>query len=310
MLGLMRLTVDQEIIALKVSGLSYRQLFRPVLSFSVAVAFLTLTLTVFGAPWARRQTQALLTDVVKRRADLGIQEQVFNTEFRGMMIYVNRVVAVGQELEGIFLYDSRDRENTQTIYARRGNLMFDSSRNTLLLGLTEGIIIRWDPAANRRHTVDFNAYRLPLQVLNGEERDKPETEMSLKELKKAMDESPRGSERHNRAAVELGQRFAMPVGALILCFLAMPLGMGQESQNRTFGLVMGLLVFLIYYVVFTASWRLAVNAQLPPLLAPWSANVLFAFLAGYLWHRTVRELPLLNLSSLRGWRRDRSRPGG
>lgn len=309
MLALMRLTVDNEVIALKVSGLSYRQLLWPILGFSLAVALLTMTLTVFGAPWGRRQTQELLSDVVKRRADLGIQEQVFNTEFKGMMIYVNRVVAVGQELEGIFLYDSRDRENPQTIYARRGLLTFEQAQDTLMLSLADGVIIRWDPAENRRHTVDFNTYKLPLQVLSAEEQGKSETEMSLKELRRAMSKAPRGSERYNRLAVEMSQRFAMPLGALILCLLAVPLGLSPVQHGRTWGLVMGLAVFLIYYVVFTASWRLAVNGKLHPFLAPWAADVLFVLLAAYLGRRTVKELPLLPFSF--SWtRRWRSLAGG
>ncbi len=299
MLGLMRMTVDNEVIALKVSGLSYRQLLGPLLGLSLAVALLTLGLTAFGAPWGRFRTQVLLTDVVKRRADLGIQEQVFNTEFKGMMIYVNRVVAVGQELEGIFLYDSRDRENPQTIYARRGSLRFDVAQDTLLLNLADGLIIRWDTAANRRHTVDFNTYSLPLQLISHEERVKSEAEMTLRELRRTLSQSPPGSERYNRAAVELGQRFALPLGALILCLLAVPLGMSPVQHGRTWGLVVGLVVFLVYYVVFTASWRLAVNAKLSPFLAPWSANILFALVGAYLWLRMVKEQPLLPLSRSR-----------
>lgn len=302
MLGLMRLTVDNEMIALKVSGLSYRQVLWPLGWFALAVAVVTMLLTAYGAPWGRRQTQTLLTDVVKRRADLGIQEQIFNTEFRGIMIYVNRVVAVGHELEGIFLHDSRDRENPQTIYAQKGLLTFDPSQDALILSLTEGVIIRWDASENRRHLVDFQTYKLPLQLLNSEERVKSEAEMSLKELAGAMRRSPQGSEPYNRAAVELGQRFAMPLGAFILCLLAVPLGLSPGKHGRTWGLVLGLTVFLVYYVVFTASWRLAVNGRLSPFLAPWLADLLFACLGGYLWHRTVKELPLFPFSLNLRWR--------
>lgn len=293
MLALMRLTVDHEIIAMKVSGLSYRQLLTPLLAFSLGVAALTLVLTVYGAPWARRQTQALLGDVVRRRADLGIQEQVFNSEFRGLMIYVHRVVAVGRQLEGIFLYDSRDREHPQTIYAREGFLAYEPAQGSLLLKLKDGVIIRWDPGGFKRHTVDFAAYTLPLPLWAGHGPGRSEAEMSIKELRRALAKHPPGSEPYNRAAVELGQRFAMPVGALILCLLAVPLGLSPVQHGRTWGLVMGLGVFLTYYVIFTASWRLAVQAKLSPFLAPWSANLLFALVALYLWQRTVREKPLL-----------------
>jgi lipopolysaccharide export LptBFGC system permease protein LptF len=73
----------------------------------------------------------------------------------------------------------------------------------------------------------------------------------------------------------------------------MPLGLSHRQQGRTWGLIVGLAVFLVYYIVFTASWRLALNFKLDPALAPWTSDILFIWVALFLWYRTVRELPLL-----------------
>jgi lipopolysaccharide export LptBFGC system permease protein LptF len=93
--------------------------------------------------------------------------------------------------------------------------------------------------------------------------------------------------------VELNQRLAMPLGALLLCLMAMPLGLRPGRHGRTWGLVLGLVLFLVYYVIFTASWRLAVHAAINPRVAPWLADLVFVGLAAYLWRRTVQERPLL-----------------
>ena len=53
LLALMRLTVDQEVIALKTSGLSYTQLLPPILLFSLATAALALLFTAYGSPWGQ-----------------------------------------------------------------------------------------------------------------------------------------------------------------------------------------------------------------------------------------------------------------
>jgi LPS export ABC transporter permease LptF len=298
-LGLIRLSVDHEIIVMKASGLSFAQLLRPILVFSLAIALATLLLAVYGAPWGRRQTQQLLSEVVKRRADLGIQEQTFNSDFPGLMIYVNRVAGSGGELEGIFVYDKRDRDNPHTVYARHGMLHYDQRQETLLLNLTEGLVIRWSQDVSRQQTVEFKSYQLPLRLFDLELREsKSEKEMSLAEIGQNLKQVPPGSEQYNRLLVELNQRFSMPFGAILLCLLAVPLGMSPQQHGRVWGLIMGLTVFLIYYVVFTASWRLAVNGQLNPALAPWLPNVLFTGLAVYFWNRTTRELPLVPFSWL------------
>jgi lipopolysaccharide export LptBFGC system permease protein LptF len=75
--------------------------------------------------------------------------------------------------------------------------------------------------------------------------------------------------------------------------IAMPLGLSHRHQGRTWGLIVGLALFLVYYIVFTASWRLACNFKMDPALAPWTSDILFIGVALYLWHRTVRERPLL-----------------
>ncbi len=296
-LALIRLSVDHEITAMKVSGLSFTRILKPILAFSLAMALFTLVLSAFGAPWGHRQTQALLTEVVKRRADLGIQEQTFNNDFPGLMIYVNRVAGPAGELDGIFVYDKRDRENPHTVYARQGTLHFDQARDTLMLHLQKGQVIRWSKDENRQQTVEFKTYRLPLRLFDFQLKEsKSEKEMTLTEINQALQGAGPGSERHNRLMVELNQRFAMPFGAFLLCFLAVPLGMSPQQHGRIWGLIVGLGVFLIYYVAFTASWRLAVHGQLNPGLAPWLPNLLFTGLAAYFWRRTTRELPLVPFS--------------
>ncbi|MBM4293545.1 MAG: LPS export ABC transporter permease LptF [Deltaproteobacteria bacterium] len=294
MLALMRLSVDHEIIALKSAGLSYRQLMLPILAFALATGLLTLFLTTYASPWGQRATRVLLTEMVKRRADLGIKEQVFNNDFQGMTLFVNQVSDKDGRLSGIFLYDARDRQNPHALYAERGQVRFDPVQEALNLNLEEGWIIRWARDPDRRETLQFKTYQIPLELLALNLKGlKSEVEMYIPDLWRAISEQRPGSERYNRLVVELHQRFALPLGALLLCLLAMPLGLSPIQHGRTWGLIMGLLVFLLYYIAFTVSWRLAVKAHLNPALAPWLADLIFVVIAAYLWRRTVKELPLL-----------------
>jgi lipopolysaccharide export system permease protein len=271
----------------------------------VAAALVTLFLTVFGSPWGQTATRELLKNVAKKRADLGIQEQVFNTDFHGLMLFVNRVSSKEGQLEGIFVYDFRDPENPNTVYAQNGQLSFDESQEAMLMQLFDGRVFRWGKESreqSRWQVLVFKSYQLPLQLFAFTAKGgKSETEMSLRELWATLGKEAKGSDPYNRAMVELNQRFAMPVGALILCLIAMPLGLSHRQQGRTWGLVVGLALFLVYYIVFTASWRLALNFKLDAALAPWSSNILFLGLAVFLWHRMVRERPLLPDSL--NWRR-------
>jgi lipopolysaccharide export system permease protein len=295
-LALMRLSVDHEMIALKIAGLDYFRLLAPIMVFSLVVAIFTLFLTTYGSPWGQRSTRELLAEVVRKRADLALQEQTFNTEFKDLILFVNRVPPRGGKLEGIFINDWRQPENPQTIYAQDGQIRYDPAQGTMVLGLSEGLVIRWGSELGRLQTVEFKTYELPLQLF-GSQGQVSEREMSFRELQEGIKSEPIGSKRYVRLVVELHQRLALPLGAFLLCLLALPLGLSPRVHGRTWGLVMGVLTFLIYYVVFTASWRLAFSTTLNPALAPYLADILFAVVALYFWWRTLQELPLVPV----GW---------
>ena len=295
-LAFMRLSVDHEMTALKTAGLSYSRLLAPILAFSLAVALLTLFLTTYGSPWGQKSTRELLTEVVKKRADLGLQEQTFNTDFKDLMLFVNRVLPQGGKLQGVFINDLRESENPQTIYAKNGQIRYDPAQGSMILRLSEGLVIRWGPELGNLQTVEFKTYELPLQLFGSQEQVS-ERELSMRQLEEGIKTEPPGSKRYVRLVVELHQRLALPLGAFLLCLLAIPLGLSPRVHGRTWGLVVGLLTFLIYYIVFTASWRLAFSGTLNPSLAPYLADVLFTFVAVYFWVRTLKELPLVP----RGW---------
>jgi len=210
------------------------------------------------------------------------------------MLFVNHVPPRTGEMEGIFIYDSRDQDNPNTVYARKGQLKFDPSQETLMLHLSEGRVMRWGEGLTKWQTVEFKSYQVPLHLFSFALKEKKsEDEMYVGELWRSIAQETPGSDRHIHLVVELNRRFALPCGAFLLCLIAMPLGMSAGQHGRIWGLILGLMVFLVYYVVFTASWRLAFSASLDPTLAPWVSNLLFAGVAIYLWRRTIRELPLL-----------------
>src|SRR4030065_2764849 len=122
----------------------------------------------------------------------------------------------------------------------------------MLMKLYDGRIIRWGKGPDRWQTREFKTYQLPLQVFSFALKGaKSESEMSLGELRATINQQPRGSDLSNRALVELNQRFAMPVGGVLLCLMAMPLGLSPRQHGRTWGIVLGLVGFLVYLYGFT-----------------------------------------------------------
>jgi lipopolysaccharide export system permease protein len=300
-LAFLRLSVDYEMMALKTAGLSYIRLMVPICWFSLAVALATGFLSLYGSPWGQRATRLQLAEVLRKRADLGLQEQTFNTDFQNLMLFVNRVSPKGGELSGIFVNDLRESAHPQNIYAQRGSLKYDPGQEALILRLEDGRLIRWGKDLRDRQTVEFKSYELPLPLIHlaVKSRQVSERELSPGELREALRQSVPDSPRAVRLVVELHQRLSLPLGALLLCFLAVPLGLSPQIHGRTWGLIVGLIIFIVYYIVFTASWRMAFSRHLHPVLAPYLADALCLVGTWYFWSRTLRELPLLQVNWFR-----------
>jgi lipopolysaccharide export system permease protein len=55
--------------------------------------------------------------------------------------------------------------------------------------------------------------------------------------------------------------------------------------------VLGILLFLLYYVFVSAAKALGEGGSYPPVVGLWLPNVIFSILAIILWIKTARETP-------------------
>jgi lipopolysaccharide export system permease protein len=293
LLAFIRLSNDNEIMALKTSGFSVRQLLPPVIGFSLIITLGSLFLSLYITPWGNQSMRQLLIDITKQRADLGIREQVFNTDFHNLMFFVNRVPSAGAPLEGIFVSDERDQRLPNIIVAQKGRMFFDSQAQRLIFHLINGRVIRLNKELTSLHSVEFENYRIPLELFQfGVQRQKAEDEMYFRELLQTWRQQKYGTQDYNRFAIEVNRRVALPLGGLILTLMALPLGISSQIRGRSVGLIIGLISFLLYYILLTASWRLGMNGALSPSWSPWLPNFFFMVLAAYFWQRAARDLPI------------------
>lgn len=133
-----RMSTDSEITAMKASGVSLYALFVPVLIFSVAATCLTFFLYAVALPWGNHQFRLTLYELARTKASIGLKEHVFNSTFPNLTIYVDEISDRDNSFEGIMISDSRDPNNPQTIFARKGRLISDEKALRVLLRLEDG----------------------------------------------------------------------------------------------------------------------------------------------------------------------------
>ncbi len=173
MLAFNRLSSDNEITALKASGVSLYQMIPPVLLFAFCTFLATTLLALYSMPKANEASRALLYQVASTKANIGIRERVFNDDFEGLVLYVEQVKPKTLQWENIFISDSRNPAEVYTIIAREGEVLSDPKALAVTLRLKNGSIHKLGKQPDAYQKIDFNTYDLRLDLktgLTGKER--------------------------------------------------------------------------------------------------------------------------------------------
>jgi lipopolysaccharide export system permease protein len=297
--ALARLSADNEIIALKTSGVGLYRLSPSVIFVSVITFLFTSFLVFYAVPWGSKNFQEVFFRLAGTKAKLDVQERIFNDTFGGLVIYVNKVSQGGKVLEGIMIYDERDPKMNSTIIARRGYLASDPQAQKLVLHLFDGSIHAQEEQEDTYRTIDFNAYQFT--VFLKEEIDKArqrakvrmmEKEMSVGDLRKKIKGMRAEGKNVRPQLVELHFKFAIPFGVFIFGLVGLPLGMQRTQAGKSWGFVLCSFVFLLYYVLYCFGKNLGVSGIISPPLAAWFPNIILGTLGVYLLVKTARESPL------------------
>ncbi len=114
-------------------------------------------------------------------------------------------------------------------------------------------------------------------------RNQQET-MTNSELKYYIDKQRnRGSGNLKIFEVEYHKRYASPLAAFILSAMGMTLSCRKRKGGMGVSLGVGLALSATYILLQTISATFSTNAGLPPALAAWIPNILFFFIALYLY---------------------------
>ncbi|HWP35589.1 MAG TPA: LPS export ABC transporter permease LptF [Thermodesulfobacteriota bacterium] len=271
-----RLSADNEVTAMKGCGVSLYQLAPPVLLLGLAAYAASTWLSLYAVPWGRQGFRRTVFEIANSRAEAGIKERVFNTDFDGLTLYVDRTDVRGGRLRGIFIADRRAGGAPAIIVAAEGRIVSDPVAKTVTLALVNGTIHRPGQSPETYHRAEFQSYDLRLDVgaLSGLQRGPLKfTDLSIEEMQAELRALARGDATRNRKLVAYYEKFSMPFAAVVFAVIGVPLGIRSRRSGRAVGYPLAILVFLVYYVLLSAAETLGGRGVLPPAFAVWLPNV-------------------------------------
>jgi lipopolysaccharide export LptBFGC system permease protein LptF len=85
-----------------------------------------------------------------------------------------------------------------------------------------------------------------------------------------------------RLRVQLQKKLAFPIIALVMAVLAVPFSLSGGKRGAVAGVAVAVGIAVVYSVTSDMFEAMGNISQLPPALAAWSPDLIFALLGGYL----------------------------
>ena len=297
LLGLGRLSSDQEVLALKASGISPTQILMPVALIAAIVALLTFAITTWLRPAANLVLKKTLYQIAKSRAETALRENVFNNDFPKVLIYVEEAASLGNAFRGVVIVDQRDASRTNIIFGKVAFFLPNEDTQTLSLKLFDGTIHERKKGTPDFAQTHFNVYdfKLELEEVFSLVRHKgPDPkDMSLRQLINGIQTKDRQGQGATTERLELHRRFSFPFVPLIFGVLGVALGVlpSGPRAGRFWGFTVCLFCLLSYYGLLSFGTALGQRGILPPGFALWLPNVVISLVSLLLFSKALSEAP-------------------
>jgi lipopolysaccharide export LptBFGC system permease protein LptF len=105
--------------------------------------------------------------------------------------------------------------------------------------------------------------------------------MSYAELEQYIRDLQKSGLDVTRLRVQLQKKFAFPLMTLVMAMLAIPFAL-RSRRSALAGVATALGIALVYIVISGLFEAMGNANQLPPVLAAWSPDLIFALAGGYL----------------------------
>jgi lipopolysaccharide export system permease protein len=269
------LTRQRELDALKAAGISLYRASLPILLVAGALSILAVVFQEAMLPGINAQAEKI--DRVKIRGELPRhlqrQSQIWYRSSDTRFVHTTLLDPVGKSLEGLTVIEiGRKFELVERLDARTAQWTPAGWR------LSDGVVRRVG-AQNRVASELFDS-RLAVLPEHIDDfirvQDAPDT-MNFLELRAYVAKLREGGHRTGKYLVELYSKLSFPLVNVIMALVAIPFALASpRSGGRAMGIGVAIVIAVGYWVVHSVALALAQADLLPPALAAWTADIVFA----------------------------------
>jgi lipopolysaccharide export system permease protein len=270
---------DSEMVVWFASGQSLLSWLRPVLRFAWPIVVSVALLSMFVTPWATSQIEGL-RDQFSRRDDVSRVAPGRFIESGGAadrVFFVESVDFEGRQVSNVFV-SMRSQGREGVIVAAKGEIEVAPNGDRFLV-LEQGRRYEGRPGSAEYRTMEFDRYAIRIES----RPDRPLAERSART--KSMRELI--AEPTSFAKAEIVWRIGIPIAAMVVTLLAMPLAYTNPRVGRSFNLIIAVLAFAIYLNVLNTVQAWVQQDRVSFVVGVWIVHAVVLACVAVLFARRV-----------------------
>lgn len=309
-----RFSADQELIAVRASGISLLSVITPVLLLSLFLCGVSAAVNMEIAPRCRVAYKDLLFKVRVELVNAQLPEGRFITSFPGYMFYVEKNRK--QNLQNVMVFQMENGIVTTTLHAPRGQLHVDTTNRQVIVELFNVKSVRLENG----HSIPVSFSKFPI-ILDLNQQSKspqkpPITDLTFTQLRDEMRDlenrlslpaplqklSPgqlrdqkrelerQRSDLTSPLRVQIHRQAAFSFACFGFALIGIPLGIRVHRRETNVSFFIALVLVLIYYGFILLGQSLAMRPEYAPHLILWLPNFIFQAVGAVLLWRANRGI--------------------
>jgi LPS export ABC transporter permease LptG len=276
------LSKNNEVTAFKSGGVSLYRVALPIVVIATLISVLSYLMLDFVLPYSNQRVDDLHNQIKGRPATSStVQQKLW---FVGKGRYLINFLSYDREKKElsqvqVFELADRDFRLTRRVYAQ--SAQFDGT----------GWVFRngWMRSFDRNGNSSYTPIREPVRLYYPERPTDFETEvkspeqMTYRQLNRYIETLRRSGYSAEELTVKLYTKTSWPFISLVMALIALPFAFRIGKRGALYGVGLALLLGILYWMIFAIFTKFGEVGNLPAVLSAWSANILFALAAIYMF---------------------------
>ncbi|WP_185861028.1 LptF/LptG family permease [Blattabacterium cuenoti] len=297
---------NQELIAIKSSGISLFRVMVPILWVTFFLSIILYLFSDFVIPKAKIKAKKLGYQISLTHPSLKLKEGIFVNLLPNLFIKINKKSINSNYLYNVFIFFYGKNSLVNTIISQKGVFIPNEENKSLQLKLMNGVLYSENLHENKKKQHSYQIVEFDILIQNFEIPSESKINnlndydfyqtlntkniiQKINFLKKKNHKDYKNKIYLAKLQLELQKKFTFPVTCIIMFLTGAPLGAIIRKGGIGYPTMIALAIFIIYYTLLTITQNKVEKAEIYPWIGAWIPNFIFFPVSIWMTYKTVMD---------------------